>query len=105
MDLKKTLKNWNEKRKNSQNEKEKKLLLKSVSPQTLTVSLKKSKNYQTVEAFLSVKLPEKITTSKIRKIYRHYYNSLSWEVTQGLNKIDSPQNPDNNEVPEGIDFE
>ena len=109
MELKKSLKKyWNdkvEKRKTSQDEKEKKLLLKSVSPKTLTVSVKKSKNYNTVEAFLSVKLPEKILTSKIRRIYRHYYNSLSWEVTQGLNKINDPQDPDNSAMPEGVDFE
>ncbi|KKN02635.1 hypothetical protein LCGC14_1115850 [marine sediment metagenome] len=105
MDLKKTLKKWNDKRKNSQDKKEKTLLIKSVSPQTLTISVKRSKNYNTVEAFLSVKLPQEIITSKIRRIYRHYYNSLSWEVNQAINKVNSPQDPDNKNMPEGIDFE
>jgi hypothetical protein len=78
---------------------------KTISPQTLTVSVKKSKNYNTVEGFISIKLPSNITTKKIRQIYKHYYNSLSWEVTEGLNNINRPTEPNNDDIPEGIDFE
>jgi len=78
---------------------------KSIIPQTLTISVKKSKNYNTVEGFLSVKLPENTKTKKIRAIYKHYYNSLSWEVTQAINDINKPEKPNNDDIPEGVDFE